>query len=236
MKVKSEHEVAQLCLTLCDPMDFSPPGSSIHGSFQARVLEWVAIAFSSLGWELIRNVHSQNSPQISESQSLCCVGGARQLLGVEPGSWFSLDLQNAHLNLEPLGHFFICQFRTTGYYNWLAFLFNLFFSQSNSSRTFFPRVQFSHSVVSDCWRPHGLQHMRLPCPSPTPRVYSVISIEWFMPSSHLILLSSPSPPGFSLSQDQGLFRWLGSSHLVAKVLEFQLQHQCFKWIFRTNFL
>ena len=39
-------EVAQLCLTLCDPMDYSPPGSSIHGIFQARVLEWVAISFS----------------------------------------------------------------------------------------------------------------------------------------------------------------------------------------------
>ena len=39
-------EVAQWCLTLCDPMDCSPPGSSIHGIFQARVLEWVAIAFS----------------------------------------------------------------------------------------------------------------------------------------------------------------------------------------------
>ena len=46
MKVKSEREVAQLCLTLNDPMDCSPPGSSIHGIFQARVLEWVAIAFS----------------------------------------------------------------------------------------------------------------------------------------------------------------------------------------------
>ena len=46
MKVKSESEVAQLCLTPSDPMDCSPPGSSIHGIFQARVLEWVAIAFS----------------------------------------------------------------------------------------------------------------------------------------------------------------------------------------------
>ena len=41
-----EGEVAQLCLTLSDPMDFSLPGSSIHGIFQARVLEWGAIAFS----------------------------------------------------------------------------------------------------------------------------------------------------------------------------------------------
>ena len=41
MKVKSESEVAQSCLTLRDPMDCSPPGSSVHGIFQARVLEWV---------------------------------------------------------------------------------------------------------------------------------------------------------------------------------------------------
>ena len=49
MKVKSENEVAQLCLTLPlhDPMDCSPPGSSVHGIFQARVLEWGAIAFST---------------------------------------------------------------------------------------------------------------------------------------------------------------------------------------------
>ena len=46
MKVKSESEVAQSCLTLRDPMDCSPPGSSIHGIFQARVQEWIAIAFS----------------------------------------------------------------------------------------------------------------------------------------------------------------------------------------------
>ena len=43
---ESESEVAQSCLTLCNPMDFSPPGSSIHGILQARVLEWVAISFS----------------------------------------------------------------------------------------------------------------------------------------------------------------------------------------------
>ena len=46
MKVKSESEVAQLCPTLSDPMDCSLPGSSVHGIFQARVLEWGAIAFS----------------------------------------------------------------------------------------------------------------------------------------------------------------------------------------------
>ena len=46
MKVKSESEVAQLCQTLTDPMDCSPPGSSVHGIFQARVLEWGVIALS----------------------------------------------------------------------------------------------------------------------------------------------------------------------------------------------
>ena len=46
MKVKSESEVAQSCLTLSDPMDCSLPGSSVHEIFQARVLEWGAIAFS----------------------------------------------------------------------------------------------------------------------------------------------------------------------------------------------
>ena len=46
MKVKSESEVAQSCPTLSDPMDYSLPGSSVHGIFQAKVLEWGAIAFS----------------------------------------------------------------------------------------------------------------------------------------------------------------------------------------------
>ena len=49
IKMKSESEVAQSCPTLSDPMDCSPPGSSIHGIFQARVLEWGAIAFSRKG-------------------------------------------------------------------------------------------------------------------------------------------------------------------------------------------
>ena len=53
MKVKSESEVTQSCLTLSDPMDCSLPGSSIRGIFQARVLEWGAIAFSTLSYRLI---------------------------------------------------------------------------------------------------------------------------------------------------------------------------------------
>ena len=52
--------------------------------------------------------------------------------------------------------------------------------------------------------------------------------------SHPLL--SPSPPAFNLSQDQGLFQWVSSSHQIAKVLELQLQHQSFQWIFRIDFL
>ena len=54
-KVKSESEVAEFCLTASDPMDCSLPGSSIHGIYQARVLEWGAIAFSNINvymWNL----------------------------------------------------------------------------------------------------------------------------------------------------------------------------------------
>ena len=50
------------------------------------------------------------------------------------------------------------------------------------------------------------------------------------------LLSLPSPPAFNLSWIKGLFQWVSSSHQVAKILAFQLQHQSFQWIFRTDFL
>ena len=61
MKVKSESEVAQSCLTLCDPMDCSPPGSSLPGIFQARVLGWVAIAFSDNGRLLSHKKEGNNA-------------------------------------------------------------------------------------------------------------------------------------------------------------------------------
>ena len=97
-------------------------------------------------------------------------------------------------------------------------------------------VQFSHSVVSDSLRPHGLQHARPPCPSPSPRACSNSR-----PSSqrcHPTTSSSvvPSPPAPNLSQHQSLFQWVSSSHQVARVLEFQLQHQSFQWIVRVDFL
>ena len=62
MKVKSQSEVTQSCPTLSDPMDCSLPGSSAHGIFQARVLEWVAIA--------LRKVKSKLEIQICEKETI----------------------------------------------------------------------------------------------------------------------------------------------------------------------
>ena len=59
MKVKSQSEVAQSCPTLSDPMDCSLPGSSVHGIFQARVLEWGAIAFSTGQWQRHTNITAE---------------------------------------------------------------------------------------------------------------------------------------------------------------------------------
>ena len=100
-------------------------------------------------------------------------------------------------------------------------------------------VQFSHSVRSDSLRSHGPQHIRPPCPSPTPEVYSNSCplSQWCHPTIQLSHpLSSPSPPVFNPSQHQGLFKWVSSSHQVAKILEFQLQHQSFQGTPRTDLL
>ena len=85
-------------------------------------------------------------------------------------------------------------------------------------------VQFSCSVMSNSLWPHGLQHTRPLCPSPTPASYSNSCplSQWCHPtiSSSVVPFSST----FNLSQHQGLFQWVGSSDQVAKLLEFQLQY------------
>ena len=95
-------------------------------------------------------------------------------------------------------------------------------------------VQFRRSVVSDSLRPRESQHTRPPCPSPTPGVYSNSCplSRWCHPA----ISSSVAPFSSRLSQYQGLFKWVSSLHQVAKVLEFQLQHQSFQRIFRTDLL
>ena len=81
-----------------------------------------------------------------------------------------------------------------------------------------------------------LQHARLSHPSPISRAYSnSCPLCWWC---HPTISSSviPFSSTFNLSQHQGLFKWVSSSHQVANVLEFQLQHQSFQWTPRTDFL
>ena len=105
IKVKSESEVAQSCLTLCDPIDCSLPGSSVHGILQARALEWGAIAFSST---------SLNIPLISvckarpgymcnalHFQSWCCWSHILLLVPSKPAL---PDLHRSFQNPALLGH------------------------------------------------------------------------------------------------------------------------------------
>ena len=117
----------------------------------------------------------------------------------------------------------------------------------------------SRSVVSNSSWPHALQPTRLLHPwdfpgkstgvgchcflwpgfpihhqLPEPTQTHVHGIGDAIQPSHLLLTSSP--PTFNLSQNQSLFWWASSLHQVAKVLEFQFQHQSFQWIFRTDFL
>ena len=91
-------------------------------------------------------------------------------------------------------------------------------------------IQFSHSVMSnsfdmDCSMLGFPVHHQLLKLTQT-------HVHWVSDAS----FSAPFPPAFNLSQHQGLFQGVSSSHEVAKILEFQLQHQSFQWIFRTNFL
>ena len=131
--------------------------------------------------------------------------------------------------------------------NWFLFILNHFKLLSSfllllpakplvSSSAFGLHTCISCSVTQSCLtlRPHGLQHSRLLCALPSPRVCSYLCLlNWWC---HPTVSSSvaPSPLVFSLSQHWGLFHWVSSSHQVAKVLE--LQHHSFQWIFRVGFL
>ena len=92
-----------------------------------------------------------------------------------------------------------------------------------------------YSVVSDSLQPRGRQHARLPVLYYLPEVTQtqVHGISDAIQPSHP--LSPPSALALHLSQHQGLFQWVGSSHQVTKVLELLFQHQSFQWIFRTDF-
>ena len=153
--------------------DCSPLGSSVSGIFQARILEWIAISF----------------PRGS----------------FQPKDWILVS--------------------------WVAGrCFTV--RATREARQFSSVAQLCPTLCSpmDCSTPGFTVHHQLPELAQTHVCWVGDAIQPCHP------LSSPSAPAFNLSQHQGLFQWVSSSHQVAKVLEFQLQHWSFQWIFRTDFL
>ena len=120
-----------------------------------------------------------------------------------------------------------CKFVFVYLYNWKRIVWNVCDVLSFSSVT---QSCLTLCDPMDCSMPGFPVHHQLPELTQT-------LIHWvsdaILPSHPL---SSPSPPAFNLFQHQGLFQWVSSMHQVAKVLELQLQHQFFQWIFRTNLL
>ena len=139
-----------------------------------------------------------------------------------------------HINVHFLVmilYYKLCKMLPWGEAEWWVYGLSVIFPMSTS-------VQFSSVAQlcltlcnpTDCSTPGFPVHQQLPelAQAQVHRVSDAIQ------PSHP--LSSPSPPAFNLSQHQGLFKWVSSAHQVPKVLEFQLQHQSFQWIFRTHFL
>ena len=99
----------------------------------------------------------------------------------------------------------------------------------NSEQSWGSSVPFSRSLMPDSLQPHGLEHARTHCPSPTLSVYSnSCPLSWWCrPTISSCLQSFPASKSF---------QWVSSLHQMAKVLEFQLQHQSFQLIFRTGWI
>ena len=156
-------------------MDCSPPGSSLQGIFQARTLEWVAIAFSR-----------GSSPPRNQT---CTFRTGRWILYL----WATREAPSAFVAVIQLlsrVRRFVTPWTTAC------------------------QVSLSFTIS---WS-----------------LLKLMSIDSVMPFNHLILCNLLLLPSIQKTQHQGLFQWFGSSHQMAKVLEFQLQHQSFQWIFGVD--
>ena len=174
-------------------MECNPPGSSVHGILQARILGWVAISSArGSSWQ-----------------------------GSKP---HFLHLLHWQVDSLPLHHLGSHEFWGDAIQPITSFI--LSFSQFSSVAQLCPTFcdPMNRSMP-------GLPvHHQLP-------EFTQTHVHWVSDAiqpSHP--LSSPSPSALNLSQHQGLFQWVSSLHQVAKVLEFQLQHQSFQWTPRTDLL
>ena len=181
--------------------------------------------------QLLREIWEATS-QVWHPQKVCQIKHSSQLLlGASVDT--ILDLYPASLPAE-----FSSGLGTGGAASASGFMARTPFVYWNDRRHFLSTVSVSVQSLRhvqlcdpvDCSTPGLPVHHQLPELTQT-------HVHWVndaIQSSHP--LSSPSPPAFNLSQHQGLFQWVSSSRQVAKVLELQLQHQFFQWIFRTDFL
>ena len=170
--------------------------------------------------------------------------GMNRTVWGRPGSGFPVSVKGGAALLSGCWQFIRKEVNIMKVYCWDAIQFCNYSEQKGQRSKIqiarlslkFSSVQFSHLVVSNSLQLHGLQHARPPCPSPTPGVWSNLCplSQWCHPTT------SPSVIPFSSHLQSfpgsGLFKWVSFLHQVAKVLEFQLQHQSFLWIFRTDFL
>ena len=180
-------------------MDCSLQGSSVHGIFQARILEWVAISFSS----------GLPFPSLPQSRvpipcQLCKPWRRKlQILGSLVGRWVECETCCRILCLM-----IVCLVT-----QWCLTVIPWTVAHQAPLSTGFSRQEYwirsdqiSRSVVSNSLQPHESQHARPPCPSPTPRVTHthVHRVSDAIQPSHP--LSSPSPPAPNASQHQSLFQ------------------------------
>ena len=215
-------------------MDYSPPGSSVHGDspgentgvgcqallqgnlpnsrIEPRSPKFQVDSLPTEPPGKPRSVGSQRvRPSWVTSTHFLLSHSALPFLRAHLSFWVSLGLISSHEGLQ------------------LLMTVTTLFTDISS-------VEFSQSVESDSLQPHGLNTPGFPVHHQLPELTQtqVHQVDDAMQSSHPLV--SPSPPAFNLSQHQGLFQQVSSSHQVAKILEFQLQHQSFQWIFRTDFL
>ena len=216
-------------------MDCSLPGSTVHGISQTRILEWLAISFTGD----VPNPGIKPGSSALQADSL-----PAELLG-KPLHYEGRD-KNLH-NLETISFHVLsngyAETTQKAYVHWEHFIRTSGNPAPTRSHSRYPNFSPSHScpccsVTKSCptVQPHDCSMPGLPVLHCLPELAQthVHGVSGAIQPSHS--LSPPYPFAFSLSQHQGLFQWVSSSHQVAKVLELQLQHQSFQWTFKVDSL
>ena len=219
--------VAQSCLTLCDPMDCSTPGLSVHHQLPESTqthLHWVGDA--------IQPSHPLLPLLLSPS--------------IFPSIRIFSNESDLHIRWPQYWSFSFNISRLL----WIMLLWTLvykyLFESVFSSLGYLPRrgirgiiwnisLVHSFSCVRSLVTPWTAAHQAFLSITNSQGLLKLMfhRVSDAIQPSHP--LSSPSPPAFNLCQHQGLFKWVSSSHQVAKVLQLQLQHQSFQRIFRVDF-